>query len=396
MVRGPISMVIVGAIMLVMMALTMGGPRVFENVLPEKAIVWIETMGMGTMEGGWTYTAHGTLRMGGGKAPTADPDDPNSRLRDSSDGWSADVSVATLQGGGLAWVEDVIDGHRTRVHGHAPGTVTPLTEVQGCAFTPPTALAHVGHAASGERVQIDLGTYNDSHIAAAVQTLVNVYRDSGTVRSFRAAGPQYDVFDIALTETARPVYLVLVAGAGQPVFNIHLAPGARIERVALIGGDQTGVANLPEDVPVEVMRRPLAESCGAVPFYPLNPGALYYQSVENGAIRAEEVPQYEARFAAAEAAWEGFFRANFGVSARESLSGDVRQVMVAAIGPVPDDAGARAVWQPIKGAPVRVTMDQYVDYPDMPEGQDFDSRVQAVARAFAWGDIANLSTGVDF
>ncbi len=389
-------MVIVGSVMLFMTALVMGGPRVFEKVLPEKAIVWIETMGMGTMGGDWAPTVHGTLRLGGGKAPASDPNDPNSRLRDSSDGWSADVTVATLQGGGLAFVEDVIDGHRARVHGHAPGSVTPLTGMEGCAFTPPSTLAHVGHAASGERVKIGLATYNDSHIAAAVQTLVNVYRDSGSVRSFKAEGQQYEVFDIAVTETERPVYLVLVAGAGLPVFNIHLAPGARIERVALIGGDQAGVANLPEDVPVEVMLRPRAEACGAVPFYPLNPGALYYQSVENGAIKPEEVPQYEARFAAAEAAWEGFFRANFGVSAAESLSGDVREVMVAAVGPVPGDAGDRAVWQPVKGAPLRVTMDQYVDYPDMPEGQDFDSKVRAVATAFAWGDLGNLAQGVEF
>lgn len=397
MIRGPVSLVIVGGGMLGMVALLFGGPRVFEKVLPEAAISWLETMGTdGTISGLGGDGSGGFLGFGGASAAKGKGDDPMSRLRDTSDGWAADGKVTTLQGGGLAFVADVIDGYSARVRDDAPGTVEVLADLQGCAFTPPSADAHIGHASAGARTPVGLATYNDGHIAAAVQGLVNAYRETGMTRTSKGTGLRYEVFDVAVTETARPVYLVLEAMHGLPVFNIHLAPGARIERVALIGGDQIGVANLPEGVPVEVMRRAAAETCGAMPFYPLNPGALYYQSVEIGAIRPEEVPGYEARFAASQEAWEGFFRANFGVGAHESLSGDVDDVTLATVGPVPANPEARAVWAPVEGAPVRVTVDQYLEYPGQAEGEDFDSRVKAVARAFAWGDLANLAQGVAF
>lgn len=395
MVRGPVSMVIVGVLSLGMVALLFGGPRVFEKVLPASAIAWLETFGTdGTMQG--IGDGGGFFGLGGTKSAGGDGADPMSKLRDRKDGWEADASVATLQGGGLAFVGDVLQGHSARVRDHAPAEVSVLTPVTGCRFTPPSAEAHIGHAQAAKGTSIGLATYNDSHIAEAVQVLVNVYRKNGTLRKATLNAHSYEVFDIAVTETARPVYLVLVGWHGLTVFNIHLAPGARIERVALIGGDQIGVANLDPAVPVEVLRGDEAAACGAVPFYPPNPGNLFFQSVENGAIKPEELPGYLERFATALAGWEGYFQANFGTGATQSLSGDVGGVLVAAVGPVPVAPEARAVWRPVKGAALRVTVDQYVEMPGAPEGQDFASVVEGVARAFAWGDLKNLSQGVEF
>ena len=50
----------------------------------------------------------------------------------------------------------------------------------------------------------------------------------------------YQSYDVAVTEVSAPVYLVLQTGPGNRIWNIHAAPGVRIERVVLLGGDQVG------------------------------------------------------------------------------------------------------------------------------------------------------------
>lgn len=386
MVRGPVGMAIALVISLVVVAMMAGGgTRVFARFLPESAMAVIDNI-----------AASGTFSSMDGPRKGADGADPMSYLRDSSDGWKANEDVATLPGGGLAFVPDVIDGWISRLHEPAPGAVEVLVEHQGCRFTPPSAAAVIGHVRAAATEKIGLATYNDTHIAAAVQLLADRYRKSGLVAESSLSAFTYEAFDIAVTETAAPVYLVIEAVQGLPVFNIHLAPGARIERVVILGGEQVGVANLDPAVPVEALRATGIANCGITPWYPLNPGALYYQSVENGAIKPEEVAVYEEKFARWDAEWEGFFRESFGVGAKETLSGNVANVRVATVGPVPATAEGRAVYRSVKGAALRVTVDQYVEYPGMGEGQDFDSVVKAVAKAFAWGDFANLAQGVQF
>lgn len=388
MVRGPVSMVIVGVIGLVMFGLVAGGPKLFEKVLPDSAIAWLEEMG--------GFGGAGMLSSPGATGAKTDPARAASHLRDSSDGWKPDDKIAALPGGGAAFVDQVITGYTTRIKGMAPAQVDPLTELAGCAFTPPSPGAFVGHAAIRGQTGLDIpvATYGDADLAAAVQVLVTVYRDSGMLRTSTLSGLRFETFDVAVTETAKPVYLVLETGAAQRVFNLHLAPGARLERVVLIGGDQTGVANLPAGVPVEAMLAKTAAACGYAPFYPLNPGHLFYQSVENGAIRAEEAAEKIAAFAKAASDWDQTFRAAFGTGANETLSGGWVGGTIAMVGPLPAMPDARAVYAPVKGAVLRVTVDQYVEFEGQSPEQGFDARVKAVATAFAWGNLKNLRQGV--
>jgi hypothetical protein len=388
MVRGPVSMVIVGVIGLVMFGLVAGGPRLFAKILPDSAVVWLDDMG--------GFATGDMLSFSGDDGAGGDPALAASHLRDSSDGWKPDGKIAALPGGGAAFVDQVIAGYTTRIKGTAPAHVDPLAEVSGCAFTPPTPGAHIGHAAiRGQTgLEIPVATYGDADLAAAVQVLVNAYRDTGGARKSTLSGLRFEVFDIAVTETAKPVFLVLETGAQQRLFNLHLAPGARLERVILIGGDQTGVANLPPGVPVEAMRAETAAACDYAPFYPLNPGHLFYQSVENGAIAPDEALQRMDDFAQAAFAWEQTFRTAFGAGAAETLSGGWAGGTLATVGPLPASPEGRAVYAPIRGATLQVTVDQYVEFEGQDPEQGFDARVKAIATAFAWGDLKNLRQGV--
>lgn len=386
MVRGPVSMVVAGVISLTVVALVAGGgPQVFDKVLPESAVAWLDDMGNATL-----------ISSIGGGSSTANSGDPLEHLQDGSGGWRADDKIAALPGGGAAFITDVLTAQKTRLKAAKPADVLGLEEVAGCTFTPPRPGSLVAHARIGGDSGLDLGlaTYGDADLAKAVQVLVNVYRSGGGLHRSSLSDLRYQSYDIAVTETAGPVYLVLETGPQSRVFNLHLAPGARVERVVLIGGDQIGVANLPEGVPVEAMRAAKAENCGFRPFYALNPGHLFYQSIAAGAIRSDEAEEKKRHFAELEATWDATFRQAFGTGAKESLAGGWDSGTVAVAGGIPATPEGRAVYAPIDGAVLRVTMDRYVEFEGQDPEQGFDARVKAMATEFAWGDLQNLRQGV--
>lgn len=377
-------MAIVGAISLVMVALVMGGPKVFENVLPEDAVAWLNDFGMG-----------GT--MSGDSA--ARSDNPQDHLRDTSDGWKPSAKIAAMPGNRAVFVKEVISGRSTSIEGDSPAAVVALNPVQDCRITPPSEGAFVGHVSAGSATGVTLGvsTYGDAELAAAVQQFAKYYRATGLRRVEGQRTSAFDAFDVAVTETARPVYLVLQTTDQLRLWNIHLAPGARIERVVLLGGREAGVANLPAGVPVEVLRSAEISACGLPrPFYPLNPGALLFQSMEAGTLKPEDGQATLDRIAAAGQAYDAWFRATFGVGADETMAGNWGGGTIAVAGPKPASDDGRAVWQPITGSTAQITLGQYLEYAALAdEGADFAARVIAIATAYAWGDLENLTVGED-
>jgi hypothetical protein len=183
---------------------------------------------------------------------------------------------------------------------------------------------------------------------------------------------------------------------GNRIWNIHLAPGARIERVVLLGGEQAGVANLDPVVPVEVILGDGLKACGIDPAYPLNSGHLFFQSLQNGVMSAREAEEKLAAIKAAADAYDVWFRDTFGPEASASRVGfDGGTISV--IGPVPGESDPKAVFAPIRGAKIRITQDQFFEIiGQVMAGTDFASRVRAIATAFAFGDLENLAQGVRF
>ena len=85
------------------------------------------------------------------------------------------------------------------------------------------------------------------------------------------------------------------------LWNIHLAPGAQVERVVLLGGEQAGVTNLDPAVPVDVLRNGNLGACGVpLPVYPLNAGHMLFQSLEAGILDADEAEETLGKIKAAE------------------------------------------------------------------------------------------------
>jgi hypothetical protein len=368
-VRGLISLVIAGGILLGVFVLVVTNPGRLGGVLPPAAIAHLEGLGGGLARSG---------------------DGPADFLDDTSEGLQAAGAIAARPGNEPVFIKHVIGDYSTDVGSDVPAEITTIRPIMGCRLTPPLDGTVVGHVTAGDSgVPLAMSTYNDAIMAATVQRFVDRYRETGEAATVDTDGLAYEAYDVAVTETGAPVYLVLQTTGGNRMWNIHLAPDARIERVVLLGGDQAGIANLDPVVPVEVILNPGLETCGIVPAFPLNAGHALMQSGAGSDVQLAEV-------AARAQAYDQWFRDSFGVPAAASRAGYDAGTM-SVIGPVPGEADLRAVYAPIQGAKIRMTQDRFFEIAgQVAQGEDFASRVRAIATSFAFGDLANLRQGVEF
>jgi hypothetical protein len=384
MVRGPISLVIVSVLTLAILAVVVGGPRVFDSILPPRvAEMLAAVLDPGMMNDGPV--------KGDGKSP-------DNYLDDTSDGIVARGPIAARFGNEPVFIADVISGYTTRVEADIPAEIMTIRPILGCRLTPPLEGTEVGHVVAGTSgVRTALSTYNDANLAAAVQGFVNVYREAGVVDPFLSPPQPYEAYDVAVTETRAPVYLVLENRWTTPrLWNVHLAEGARIERVILLGGGQAGVANLDPVVPVEVILHDGLAACGIAPSYSLNDGHLFFQSMANGALDSDEATEKLALIEASVAAYDTWFRDSFGIPASESRIGFDRGT-ISVVGPVPGAADPKAVFAPVKGSKIRTTQDQFFEIEgQVAKGESFTDRVKAIATNFAFGNLDYLRQGVRF
>ena len=369
MLRHVIKMAIVGTLVLTVALLAAIGPRPFQAVLPAAAVVLVEGL----------VGPNGLIGQGGHLAADAVPAD---FLVEGPGGLVATGPVAAGAGNVPVFIADVLVGHSTEVSGAIPAAITTIRPILGCVPTPPQSGSLVGHARAGTSdLPLALISYNDGDLALGVRDFVERYRSRGIAVPAPGDAHAFQAHDIAVTETAAPVYLVLESGGGNRIWNIHLAEGARIERVVLLGGAQSGVANLDPVIPVEVILAGGLADCGVAPADAPADGF------------AEVAAEVATEVSAAHDRW---FRDSFGVSPGQGRIGFARG-MVSVIGPLPGPATPRAIYAPIAGAEIRTTKDRHFEIRgQVPAGQDYAARVIAIATGFAFGDLANLRQGVGF
>lgn len=323
------------------------------------------------------------------------PDIRNEDLADLADtpaGLVASPRIAATAGNLPVPIDEVLSSHSPSDAKAVPAEITTIRPILGCRPTRPMAETLVGHVTAGESgMPLGMTTYGDLHLAEAVQAFVDAYRLVGPDGVITLAAPRFQAYDVVVTETRAPVYLVLETGSGNRIWNIHVAEGVRIERVVLLGGDQAGVANLDPLIPVEVILGPGLADCGIVPAYAPTMGQMADTDPGEG-VKPMSMSDADRALGLAEA-YDIWFRDSFGVRAGESRIGfDVGSVSL--VGPVPSEVALRPVWASINGAELRSTHDRFLDIDgQVPDGQDFGGRVKELVTGFAFGDLGFLSLG---
>lgn len=379
---GRIRLVVVSSVLLAITGLMIVRPPILDRVLPPMMSGWLD--GFDSLVATRTKSARAS-------------DIPADFLADSPDGLVATGPIAALAGNRPEFISTMISGYTTRIESDIPAEITTIRPILGCLLTPPIPGTVVGYATSGKSgLPLALSTYNDGHLAAAVQIFVDAYRLTGEPKPVAGVGTAYEGYDVAVTETRAPVYLILENASGNRIWNLHLADGARIERVILLGGDQAGIANLDPVVPVEVMLQDGLAACGVRPAHPFNPGHRLNDPDAGGSLSQTEAGAPLADHLARTTAYGIWFRDSFGVSAEETRAGFDHGTL-SVVGPVPDEAGPWAVYAPLTASKIRTTQDKFFEIKgQVVEGGDFASRVQAIATSFAFGDLTTLRQGVAF
>jgi hypothetical protein len=377
MMRGPVSFVLVGLLLAAGVGVFALGSQRIVDMVPDPVVRSLADIGI-------------HLHRSGPGASRASAATPAEALVDGPDGLMAEGPIAALAGNAPVFIDAVIAGHAWRVGRDIPSEVTTIRPIMGCLLTPPLSGTLVGHVTAGTSdLGLALSTYGDADLARGVAAFVERYRATGAAEAQAPADLAYQAYDVAVTETQAPVYLVLEGAGANRIWNIHLAPGARVERVVLLGGTQAGVANLDPVVPVEVLLDDGLAACGIAPAHPFNPG---HKLATSGG--AEAAAARSARDLAV-AAYDRWFRDSFGIGLDARAGFD--RGMVSVVGSVPGDAEPKALYTPVKGAKIRTTQGRYFEIAgQVPDGQDFAARVRALVSAFAGGDLASLRQGAEF
>ena len=391
MMRGLLNVLLVTAVAIGAIAAVVIWPRASEDILPTSMPDELAVAG--------SAAAHGPEGERTGESPSDFRVDGEDEL--FAYGLFADGPVAALAGNSPVFIDDVIVGYSTRVAQDIPAEITKIRPIMGCFVTPPLKDTFVGHVVAGQSgPALGLVTYGDNDLAAAVQDFVDDFRAARTAETVSAPVPEdlvYQSYDVVVTETSVPVYLVLQTGPGNRIWNIHVAQGVRIERVVLLGGGQVGVANLDPVVPVEVILKDGLQACNINPVLPLNPGHRLLVAAASGDAEAQ------ARLSAQElaaSAYRQWFVDAFGIAAGPSRTG-FDWGTVSLVGPVPGRAEPaltpKASFAAIAGSKIRTTQDTFFEIQgQVAEGEGFAARVKAIATTFAFGNLATLRQGAQF
>jgi hypothetical protein len=279
-------------------------------------------------------------------------------------GVNAEGPVATHDRSAAVFIGDAIHDWRPADADEVVARVQMLREPTDCKMPAPAAGARVVNlTVEHPSTKSGLYSFTEADLLESVETWYDRIRSSEETP--RVPGPasshEYRVHDIAVTETAAPVHLVLRnLAASNVLYNIHLAPGAVVAGVSMLGGDANAVAGLAPGVPVAVMTLWTLAACGVAMRDALRGAAGIEAKIRDYTLRTEdEIVAARTALAAGVAAHDAWFRAQFGVPSTQARIG-LSFAEVSLIGPVPADPSTGApVYHPLTGANVLAQAQEY-------------------------------------
>ncbi|MDV7142799.1 hypothetical protein R3X27_08895 [Tropicimonas sp. TH_r6] len=298
-----------------------------------------------------------------------DLSDPGAYLVAMKEGVSVAGPVAATEHGAPAFIEAVVAGYARPDPAELPGRVGEIAATDGCAPARPASGSRIAHVESGLPVaSVSFHAWRADELDPAVADRVEtVSLETGGVLDFLAelagtggAAPEptdpwrYRLMDVAISEAAAPVHLVLEAGSERVLWNIHSSAGVELSGVTLLGGTLPAIANLPNAVPVDILDATALAECGLVQAHAPRANDPIFDLVATGRLPVETARgQLQARAETA-AAWDAWFTAQFGIGADALRIGHAQGGQLALVGPIPAQPLLRVPYRGLAGAQVAV------------------------------------------
>lgn len=287
------------------------------------------------------------------------------------------------------WIQHITTGFKRRQEGEAPAELGSLSGINGCQFTKPSDdefFASVYTDTSWSKTQVY--TYSKEEIADSTENFLTSYRIRGENPSLKGVMPKKHmlVVDVFVTETAKPVYLALLADS-EVIWNIHKSEDTKISRVALLGRHTLGIANLDEAVPVEVLSGKNMKKCKVSPTREPKKSWGYFKHSDNSVYGRKDFKKHQARHLE----FVKWYFDNFGVRTDTHIT-QAHRVEHFLVGRIPKKLSSRIPYKTIAGVKVRLSQNDnalisnYSDFRKL-----YAHQVMAFAEKMAGGDLASLA-----
>jgi hypothetical protein len=287
------------------------------------------------------------------------------------------------------WLRNLVSGYAELEHKDRPAKIEYVDAIYGCKFEPPGPKDKVVLVSTKEvQTQAPVFTFTRADIAKRAEALVAEWRrqgiDPGTGAENVADGMR--LAEVVVTDTSAPLYLVF-GGPAKALWNIHVAEGVRISRVALIADRDAAIANLPTGVPVSLLGGKQAENCSAIPFRrPTTRWSITERAKSDPAAREILDKRHIAH-----SNFDRWFESSFAIDS-ESVAIGAEEASNFLVGPAPASVKQRIPYRPLAGATMQMTRpDHFVVGFSAEYRAKSDQLVRAQASRLVGGDLASLN-----
>ena len=275
----------------------------------------------------------------------------------------AQPGIIVGKGQTIFWAQAALAGYRITTLTDLPSKIVVAQTSTECRFQKPAAgemigNVHIGRSHIGLKyMAAPIFAFSRSELAERTKQFIAAYKQDGDENALPsdAVNDRLRAVDVVVTETAKPVYLVLQNEASSVLWNIHAAPGVKIAHVAVISSGTAGIANLDPAIPVEFMNQPVLEHCKVVPARKPAKDWLFVQQVEVDPSLTDKLKQNEDLYTA----YSSWFHDNFGIDGEDDVVG-IQEASQVLVGPLPATEEARVAFKPLAGAEVRIAREDFV------------------------------------
>lgn len=272
-------------------------------------------------------------------------------------GYVAHAGIIAKQDGTFDWAAYTLSGFRRDIRQEIPDRVEQKGYYRSCQPKRPektdyVANVHIGYSST----EAALYAFSSKSMHKPITKWLEIVRRKGklTQPPTRHSSNVFKRVDVVVTETSKPVYLVLQHGAGNVVWNILKAPNVKISHVTALGYGNIAIANLEANVPIQMMDRTTLAGCRIVPARkPAPHWALVRNARETPSNQKYVKASFQRYFAYAK-----WYHQTFGRSLSRDQINPLR-ISHVLIGPAPTTLAERVPFKSLKGAYVRITPQQH-------------------------------------